>query len=145
MKKIALSFCLLTSMLIFVNEVNATPRPFYWKIRVGFLAKWQVTFGECDPSWGICLSLADGDSQDYLGFDNDTDEFILKFNKTSNGADNLATGTFELKEDSPVDPRVTKQFPNVIAKDKIYVLKKGSYKVVSDGGYYFVRFKYYIQ
>jgi hypothetical protein len=146
MKKIALSFLILIAAIMISNESNAAPRPFYFKIRIGLFAKWSITAGECRPGWGICISLTDNTGDNYIGYDNEaTSYFTLKISKRSPEAKAFANGSYEVSEDSPIDPKVISQMTNLKVKDKVYVIKKGNYKVNDDNDYYMVNLNYYIQ
>jgi hypothetical protein len=146
MKKIALSFLLLIAAIVVSNEANAAPRPFYFKIRIGLFAKWSITAGECRPGWGICISLNDNVGENYIGYDNEAASyFTLKVSKKSPESKAFVNGTYEVSEDSPIDPKVIDQITNLKIKDKTYIIKKGNYKVNEDSEYYLVNLNYYIQ
>ncbi len=101
--------------------------------------------GECAPGWGICISLDDGPGQNYIGYDSEVNKLSLRIIKTSPDVKNLSSGSLEIKEDSPVDPRVIRQFPSFSRFDKIIIIKKGNYKITDDGEYYQISLEYYIQ
>jgi hypothetical protein len=141
---------ILAGLMIFLvslmpAETNA--KPVYIKIRIGFFAKWSIALGDCKPGWGICISIpmAPTGSQNSFGYDEVTKKCILKVAKTDPAVTGLAQGSFELKEDSPVDPRVISQLSDFPDKNKTITLRKGSYRVMEDGDYYLVAFDYVMQ
>ena len=145
MKKGLMLFSVLMMVMLISTQTMANPRPWYVKIKVGFFAKWAIVMGECAPGWGICISLDDGPSQNYIGYDSEVNKLSLRIIKTSPDVKNLSSGSLEIKEDSPVDPRVIRQFPSFSRFDKIIIIKKGNYKITDDGEYYQISLEYYIQ
>jgi hypothetical protein len=145
MKKITL-LLLAAIMIILLVPSQANSKPFFIKVKIGFFAKWSVTTnGDCDNGWGICLALNPDPNPEptYIGYDPDVDKFYLRVAENYSQAKNFSNDYYELKEDSPVDPKLTANMTNFSLKGKYVVIKKGNYKVLRDGGYYIIGFDYY--
>jgi hypothetical protein len=145
MKKVFVILSAILLMTIITNETFANPKPWYIKIRIGLLAKWSIVLGDCQPGWGLCISIEDGSGQNYLGFEKDNNKFNLRITKSAPEARNLTSGVLEVQEDSPIDTKVISQFQNFSKTDKIVVIKKGTYKVLDDGDYLLIPVDYYLQ
>lgn len=145
MKKIY-SFLLVALVALLIIPLNSEARPFWIKFKIGIFAKWSITIGgDCEPSWGICLALGDNMGPNFFGYDAETDQFSIKIPKTSPEAKYFSQAVYELKEDSPVDPKLTEKFTDFNSKGKILVMKKGTYKVADTGAEYIVSFAYAMQ
>jgi hypothetical protein len=127
--------------------VNLDAKPIWIKFKIGLFAKWSITTsGNCEDGWGLCISFGDGLlAPNYFGYDDETDKFYVKILKSSTDAKVLNQGFYELKEDSPVDPRVIREFRNFPSQGKNVVLKKGTYKILQEGEYYVMAVDYYLQ
>jgi hypothetical protein len=118
--------------------------PFYLKVKIGFLAKWSIVVGECEPGWGICIALpAKAASNGFLGYDDQTDQMIVKVSKTDVSMTKEISDLLSIKEDSPIDPRITEQYPKL--RGKTVYIKAGTYKVIADGEYFLSYVNYYIK
>jgi len=147
MKKMISILVVTCAMLVtFLIPAEADARPFYLKVRIGFLAKWSVVFGDCQPGWGLCLSLStDHTVLNQLSYDDETDQFSVMIHKNDPLAKNMQNGYLEIKEDSPVDPQLIGQFPNFRLKDKTVVIKAGKYRVLREGDYLTAAVGYFIR
>ncbi len=134
-------------MLGVIIPANLDARPIWIKFKIGFFAKWSITTtGECEDGWGLCLTFADGPIvQNFIGYDDATDKFSLKISKTFPEAKVFSQGIYELKEDSPVDPKLIREFQNFTSQGKKVLIKKGTYKIVEEGDYYVMGVDYYLQ
>lgn len=124
-------------------------KPFYIGFRMGFFAKWQIVFDECEDGKGICLIPGSSNNPDnaQLGYDAATaDIFYLKIS-VKNTPMKLGPGeNFVLQEDSPINPKLIKKFESFKNPDnKLVYLKKGTYPVRVEGDSYVIVFKYFIQ
>ena len=63
-----MTFSMVLLFVIISADCFSAPRPWYVRIKIGFLAKWSIVMAECDPGWGICLSLDEGSGQNFLGW-----------------------------------------------------------------------------
>jgi hypothetical protein len=145
MKKIT-SLFLVIIMIILLAPSQASSRPFWIKFKIGILAKWSITFdGGCDPGWGLCLALGPDPNPEpnFVGYDNDVDKFYIRISQNYPQAKDFSNDYYELKEDSPIDPKLISGMTNFKLKGQYVVLKKGNYKVQKDGGYYLIGFDYY--
>ena len=145
MKRLIMLFGFIVLICSMTNESQAAPAPYYIKIRVGFFARWSVAIGDCKPGWGICISITDGPSQNFLGFNPESDELLLKISKSSPEAKEIRQGTIEVQEDSPVDPLAMTRLSNFRPKDKTVIIKRGVYKAVDLGDSYQFVLKYSVQ
>jgi hypothetical protein len=144
MKKIvAVVIALLLTGIFVPAKVDA--KPFYIKVRIGFLAKWSVVLGDCKDGWGICLSVKQDGCSNFIGYDEAVDMVFIKVEKTNPMAQEITQGHFELKEDSPVDPKLVELMTNLNSQSKNLVIKKGDYPVVEEAQYYIIGFNYYFQ
>ncbi len=147
MKKMISILIVTFAMLVtFLIPAEADARPFYIKVRIGFLAKWSVVLGECKPGWGICLSLNfDHTTLNQLSYDNETEKLTVMIHVNDPLAKNLQSGYLEIKEDSPVDPQLISQIQNFRQKDKTVVIKAGKYRVLREGDYLTTALEYYVK
>jgi hypothetical protein len=147
MKKITLFFFLLILGVTFL-PADGYSKPFWVRFKIGIFAKWSITTtGSCGDGWGICLTTnTEGNqAQTFLGYDKETDKFYIRISEKDQSSKHFNGNTFDLKADSPVDPKLIAGFPNFQAGDKIVVLKKGIYKVLKDGPDLITAFDYYLQ
>jgi len=145
MMNAAMLVILLTGMAL---ETQA--RPFYiGGIKIAVRAKWSITFGDCQDGHGICIAIFVGEGSAapdlFIGYDRDTDKINVKVGKRERLSGSFSNGTFELPEDSPVDPAVIKKLPNFPRIDRTVMIRRGSYKVTGEGDYYIVSFDYFLQ
>jgi hypothetical protein len=122
--------------------------PIYINVKIGFKAKWQITFGECEDGKGICLSRPEPILDNTkLGFDPFyKNKLILRVSGSSDVAHSLKTGSLEVQEDSPVDPSLIIQLSNFTnPNNKIVIIKRGKYPVKTDGKYYTVLLDYVLK
>jgi hypothetical protein len=149
MKKII--YLLIAFMVVsFFSPSSLNAKPFFIKFKLGFFAKWSITFnGDCEDGKGICLALGNNSNPNgdpsYLGYDDETNDFQIKMSKQSLNAKYLQDGTLSIGEDSPVDPKLIENFPNFRNNGKNVIIKKGTYKVVDNGEFYLLNLDYYIQ
>jgi hypothetical protein len=146
MKKLIAMISMLLLLGVMVNTANAKP------ILIGgikiYWAKWSVTFGDCMDGKGLCFDIVIGSSpssQNFFGYDPETEKVILKVNKNEPEARRLNSPTYTLEEDSPVNPRITGKLTEIKANGKLVVLKKGTYKILDDGAFYTLNIDYYLQ
>lgn len=133
-------------MIIILAPSHASSKPIWIKFKIGLFAKWSVTTnGDCENGWGICLALNPDPNPEpnYIGYDKDVDKFYLKISENYSQAKYFNNDNYELKEDSPIDPRLIGNMTNFTLKGQYIVIKKGNYKVLKDGGYYIIGFDYY--
>jgi len=145
MKKIT-SILLATIMIVLLASSHASSKPFWITLKIGLFAKWSITTdGNCDNGWGICLSLNPDPNPgpNYIAYDKDFDKFYLRISENYSQVKYFSNDYYELKEDSPIDPRLIGNMTNFTLKGQYVVIKKGNYKVLKDGGYYIVGFDYY--
>jgi len=145
MKKIT-SLLLAIIVMIILAPSQASSRPFWIKFKIGILAKWSITFdGGCDPGWGLCIAFSPdpGPEPNYIGYDNDADKFYIRISQNYSQAKYFSNDSYELKEESPIDPKLTAAITNFKLKGQYVVLKKGTYKVQKDGEFYIIGFDYY--
>ena len=140
-----LMVCLLVSLS---GETQARPM-YIGGIKLAIRAKWAITLGDCKDGHGICLSIFIGEGSTapdiFVGYDRDTDKIYLKIGKKEKESAYFSGGTYEVQEDSPVDPGVIRKMSNFPRYDRTVVIRKGIYKVADDGNYYIVAFDYYLQ
>lgn len=145
MKKIY-SFLLVALVALLIVPLNSEARPFWIKFKIGIFAKWSITLGnDCESSWGLCLALGDNMGPNFFGYDAETDQFAVKVLKTSPESKYFSQAVYELKEDSPVDPKLVARFSDFNAKGQTLIMKKGSYKVTDTGDGYVVSFAYMLK
>lgn len=138
---------LLIATLLFSSYSFA--KPFYIGIRIGFFAKTQVVTGDCIDGLGVCISFGNSTTPDnaQLGYDAVTaDLFYLRIPVKSSQLKFNPGEDFELKEDSPIDPRLIKKlesFKN--PSNKVVYLKKGTYPLRIEGDNYIIAIKYSLQ
>jgi len=125
-------------------------KPLWLKFKLGIFAKWSITTnGECEDGWGLCLAFLPNNSPpanpDFLGYDDETDKFYIKVSKQGASANSFNKSPFEIKEDSPVDPKLIDNLTNFKFKNKKVTIKGGKYPVSDDGTYYIVSPDYYIE
>jgi hypothetical protein len=145
MKKLLIVIGTILLILALNLQSHAIEKPIYVNIKIGFFAKWSVTIGDCKTGWGICISLNPVQGQNYIGYDEETDKFYIKVGRTDPASKDFNRGAFELKEDSPIDPKVLTSFANSKWQGKVVTLKKGIYQVSENDGYYEVNINYYLQ
>ena len=139
-----LAICAIFIGTLISNDAQA--RVIYLKVRIGFLAKWSITLGDCKDGWGICLSFnLDNSGQNQVGYDNETNLFYLKVLKSSPGAKYMNQGYLEIKEDSQVDQKLLAEFPNFNRDNKSVFIKAGNYPIFEEGNYYVTAIYYYKQ
>jgi hypothetical protein len=144
MKKILALLVVLFFVGIF-TPTKADAKPFYIKVRIGFLAKWSVTLGDCKDGWGVCLSFKPDGHSNFAGYDEEVDKIVIKVEKSNPIGTEINQGFFELKEDSPIDPKVVELMTNLKSQNKILIIKKGNYSVTEESQYYIIGFNYYFQ
>ncbi len=147
MKKITLFFLLLIMGVTFI-PADGYSKPFWVRFKIGIFAKWSITnTGSCDDGWGICLTTNTEGNQGltFFGYDKETDKFYIKISEKDQSSKHFGSGSFDLKEDSPVDPKLVAGFPNFQTGGKLVVLKKGTYKVRKDGTDLITAFDYYLK
>ncbi|MBM3403757.1 MAG: hypothetical protein FJY10_02565 [Bacteroidetes bacterium] len=145
MKKL-LTFIVAVIILSLIIPGTTEAKPFWIKLKLGVFANWSVSLGGgCSDGWGLCLVIGDNISPDYLGYDNETDKFTLKVAKHSQQAKHFSQGSYEIREDSPVDPKLIAQFRNFPHQGKTVVVRKGTYRITDDGEYYLMTVSYYLQ
>jgi len=141
MKKV-LVFSIVGILLFFGIIAQSQARPLYISIRIGFFAKWSIAIGDCKPGWGICISIPNGPVQNYLGYDSETGKLYLKILKSDPIAKNITQGILEVKEDSPINPKVIQNMTNFKNKYKTLEIKKGIYKVFEEDDYFITEINY---
>ncbi len=145
MKKIY-SFLLVALVALLIVPMNSEAKPFWIKFKLGILAKWTITLGnDCESSWGLCIALGDNMGPNFFGYDAETNQFAIKVPKTSPEAKYFSQAVYELKEDSPVDPKLVAKCPGFDAKGKMLIMKQGSYRVTDTGQDYIVVFDYMLK
>jgi hypothetical protein len=134
-------------MLGILAPTNSEAKPFWLKFKLGLFAKWSISFtGNCQDGWGICLAFGDNLSTDtYLGYDDATNKFSIKVSKTFSQAKEFSRGIYEIKENSPVDPRLISNLMNFNSKGKKVIIKKGIYKIYDEGDYYVFTVDYLLE
>jgi len=134
-------------MLGTIIPTNLDAKPIWVKFKIGLFAKWSITTtGDCEDGWGLCLTIQDGPIvPNSLGYDEETNKFYLKISKTFSEAKVFSQGFYEIKEDSPVDPKLIREFRNFNSQGKKVVIKKGTYKIIEEGDYYVMGVDYYLQ
>jgi hypothetical protein len=136
----------LAVLIAVIVPESANAKPIWLKFKLGLLAKWKISLnGDCESAWGICVAFGDNMSPNFFGYDNETDQFYIKVSKKCPEAKSFSGGTYELKEDSPVDPRLISGFPNFLPKGKTVILRKGTYKIAEEADFYVMGVKYYVQ
>lgn len=133
-------------LFLFAFTVVSEAKPIYLPIRIGFGAKWSIVFGDCEPGWGVCLSIKGPSTTQYAGYDPEIDKIIVKISKSDPAVKNF-TSSFVLREDSPVDPGFVKGMTNfkpVSAGQNVYI-KSGTYKVSEADGFMLCYLDYYIK
>ncbi len=130
-----------------IVPANLDAKPIWIKFKIGIFAKWSITTtGNCEDGWGLCLSFADGQPvPNFIGYDDATNKFSLKISKTFSEAKVFGLGFYDLKEDSPVDTKLIREFQNFNSQGKNVVIKKGTYKITEEGDYYVMGVDYYLQ
>jgi len=145
MKKLT-SLLLAVVVIMLLAPFQAGCRPIWIKFKLGIFAKWQISTNDnCDNGWGLCLAFNPDPNPDpnYFGYDNDADKFLIRISQNYSQAKYFSGDSYELKEDSPVDPKLIISITNFKLKGQYVVLKKGSYKVLKEGGEYIIAFDYY--
>ena len=145
MKKIT-TILLAAILIVLLAPSHASSKPIWIKVKVGIFAKWSITTnGDCDSGWGVCLALNPDPNPEpnFIGFDKDIDKFYLKIAENYSQANYFSNDLYELKEDSPIDPRLIGKMTNFNLKGQYVVIKKGNYKVLRDNGFYIIEFDYY--
>jgi len=140
MKKITFLFCTIM-VLAMINPSEISAKPFWLKIKLGFFAKWSITLnGDCEDGMGICLAFGDNAAPNsnltFLGYDDETNKFSIRISKQWSNAKLLSSGTYEIGENSPIDPKVISSISDFKNIGKMVVIKKGTYQVKDDGEYY---------
>ena len=149
MKKIVY-FLIALMVVTFSAPSDLNAKPIWLKIKLGFFAKWSITFnGNCEDGMGVCVAFGDNlntsSNQNFFGYDDATNKFSIKISKQWASAKSLSSGTFEIGEDSQADPKLIENIPNFINKGKNVFIKKGIYKVTDEGDYYLLTPEYYVQ
>jgi hypothetical protein len=150
MKKIIYFFTALMIVTFFCSsDLNA--KPIFIKLRLGIFAKWSITFnGDCEDGKGLCLAFGGKTTNpeigpNFFGYDEETNKFYLKISKQWENAKLFSEGTFDIVEDSPVDPKLIENFSNFRIKGKSVFIKKGIYKISDQGDCYLLAADYYLQ
>jgi hypothetical protein len=149
MKKIIYFLFALTIVTVLCPpDLNA--KPIFIRIKLGIFAKWSITFnGNCEDGKGLCLAFGGNTSNPesnptFFGYDDETNVFSIKISKQWGNAKSFAESSFEIGEDSPVDPKLIENLSNFKYKGKVVVIKKGIYKVIDDGDYYLLNPDYFV-
>jgi hypothetical protein len=147
MKKLMLSIVLFC--VFFLTALSSYSKPIYLTLRIGFFAKWEITIGECEDGNGVCMALGNPSNPDNaaLGFDDAVPNFLfIKIESSSEVSKPFASGKFELKEDSPVNPEIIKSLNKMkVPINKYVILKSGIYTVTKEGNFFVVKVPYYIK
>ncbi|MBE0646348.1 MAG: hypothetical protein IH596_01040 [Bacteroidales bacterium] len=146
MKKIMISIVMGLIMIASSIQSASAKDVFYVGLKIGIFAKFQIIFGnkECKEGKAICLRLFTDSPQNFMGYDADTEKFFLKISKNDPVARNFSLGTFEVLEDSWVDPDLVSALTKRYDGMKVFI-KQGVYKVVDAGEHYIVGVDYYAQ
>jgi hypothetical protein len=149
MKKIILLFFVVI-IAGFVTPTKVDAKPFWIKFKLGIFAKWSITFnGNCDDGKGLCLAFggtaAPGANPNLFGYDDELDKFFIKVDKKWSSAKSFSKETFEIEEDSPVDPKLIRDFPNFKYQTKNVLIKAGTYPVRDEGEFYIMAVDYILQ
>jgi hypothetical protein len=145
MKKI-FSILMIALVALMIVPLNSEAKPFWIKFKIGLFAKWSITIGgECEDGWGICLAVGDNMGQNFFGYDEEVNQFSIRIPKSAPEAKYFNGTTYDLKEDSPVDPKLVGKFTQFNAGGKYLMLKKGTYKVNDNGEEYIITFNHYLK
>lgn len=145
MKKIY-SFLLVALVALLIFPMNSEARPIWIKFKLGIFAKWGITLGGgCEPSWGICIAFGDNTEPNFFGYDKETDKFSIKVPKSAPEAKHFSQAVYELKEDSPVDPKLLAKVPDFNSGGKLLIMKGGKYPVTDTGDAYVITFAYILK
>jgi len=148
MKKILFFFIALMVVGIF-NPADLNAKPIWIKFKIGIFAKWSITFnGNCEDGKGLCIAFGDNlnqnSNQTFFGYDDSIDRFYIKVSKQWPSANSFSSGSFEIEEDSPVDPKLIESISTFINKGKNVFIKKGVYKVTGEGDFYLLALNHYL-
>ena len=142
MKKVVVSLSFIAVLLFSMNSAFSKP------ILIGgvrfYIAKWAITLGECQDGIGICAVVNFG-SDNYIGYDNETDQGIIKISKKDQFAGQISHSELNIREDSPIDPKIIEKINEFKTNGKIVILKKGTYRAVEDANFYTFTVGYYLQ
>lgn len=147
MKK--LIYYIMLSVLFVAVAENASAKPIYITVHIGFFAKWDITTGSCESGWGICVSIPPAESgyNGQFGYDDaNSNSFYIRIPKSSAESKFLSSGKLEIKEDSPLDPQTITSLSNFKNPgQKTVVIKKGAYIVKQEGDFYVTTLNYYLK
>ena len=146
MKKILFLFISLLVLTI-LNPLDTNAKPIWIKFKIGLFAKWSINFnGDCEDGKGLCLAFGDNLNNDsypnFFGYDDETNKFYIKISKQWTSAKSFAAGTFDIGEDSPVDPKLIENISSFKNKGKTVFITKGVYQVMEEGEYYLLALNY---
>ncbi len=146
MKKIVISIAM--GLIFMASSIQSASAQdvFYIGIQIGFFAKFQIILGqkECKPGRAICIQLFTESSQYLMGYAADSEKFYIKISKDAPTASYFSQGTFEVLEDSWVDPDLIRELTKRYEGMNVFI-KQGVYKVLDVGEYYLVGVDYYAQ
>jgi hypothetical protein len=145
MKKI-ITLSLAVIIFSIIAPIQGNSKPIFLKFKLGIFAKWSINFtGTCDDGWGLCLTTntESGSGTTYIGFDKETDRFYLKISDKYPDIGHFSNESYELKEDSQIDPKLLALIKEFQPKGKFVFLKKGRYKVVREESFLIIGFNYY--
>jgi hypothetical protein len=149
MKKIvAVVIALLLTGIFVPAKVDA--KPLWVKLKIGIFAKWSITFtGNCDDGKGLCLTFggnaAPGSTPNFFGYDDEMDKFYIKVFKQWGSAKPFSNSTFEVQEDSQVDPKLIENMSNFKFNTKKVIIKSGIYPVSDEQEFYIMPVDYYLE
>lgn len=148
MKKIVL-LVLVLFVAGFLAPEKVDAKPFWLKFKLGIFAKWSITTNDdCEDGWGLCLTFLPSTappSPNLIGYDDEEDKFFIKVSKQWSSATSFSKSPYEIKDDSPIDPRLIENLTNFKFKTKKVILKKGKYPVIDDGSYYVISPEYIVE
>ena len=148
MKKIL--FFLIALMVVGIfNPADLNAKPIWIKFKIGLFAKWSITFnGNCEDGKGLCIAFGDNlnpnSNLNFFGYDDSVDKFYFKISKQWSSANSFSSGSFEIGEDSPVDPKLIESISTFGNNYKNVFIKKGVYKVNDEGDYYLLALEHYL-
>jgi hypothetical protein len=145
MKKLIILFGFFVLVLSMPTTVDA--KPIWIKFKLGLFAKWGISLtGDCKDGWGLCLAFTDNPvTNTFLGYDEETDKFSIKISKMFSQAKEFSLGKYEIKENSPIDPKLISRFSNYKSPGKKVIIKKGIYQIYEEGDYYIMGVDYFLE
>ncbi|MFH1297202.1 MAG: hypothetical protein ABIJ04_08025 [Bacteroidota bacterium] len=146
MKKIVISIAM--GFIIMASSIHSASAQdvIYVGMQIGFFAKFQIILGQkdCKAGKAICIRLFTDSAQNFMGYSADSEKFYIKISKDAPAARDFSQGTFEVPEDSWVDPALISALTKRYDGMKVFI-KQGVYKVLDVGEYYTVGVDYYAQ